>query len=182
MVYRVLKVHANDNVLVALQDLKSGERIEYQGNAYVLVEDIPAKHKLFTEDLKEGDSVIMYGTLVGRAQSDVKTGERMSTENVKHAAAEYFYRPYNYSWTAPDVTKFEGRTFNGYHRSDGSVGTANHWLFIPMVFCENRNLDVIKESLYNELGYTVTDKYKSKTRLLRELYEAGKDVDNVDFN
>jgi len=182
MLHRVLKVHSSDNVLVALQDLQEGETVDYQGKSYLLTEKIPAKHKFFTEDLKEGDSIIMYGTLVGKTQYAVKAGSRMSTENVKHAAAKYQYRPYNYSWTPPDVSKFVGRTFNGYHRSDGNVGTANYWLFIPMVFCENRNLDVIREALHNELGYAVTDKYKAKTHFLRELYETGKDIENVDLN
>ena len=162
MKYRVLKVHPNDNVLVALQDLRSRETIDYKGESYLLKENIPAKHKFFTENLAEGDPVIMYGTLVGRVQYDVKIGTRMNTENIKHAAAEYRYRSFNYSWDKPDVSKFEDRTFNGYHRKNGEVGTANHWLFIPMVFCENRNLDVIREALHNELGYTVTDIVKKK--------------------
>lgn len=182
MLYRVLKVHPNDNVLVALQDLRAGETVEYKGISYLLREEIPAKHKFFTEDIKEGDSIIMYGTLVGKPQHDVKMGSRMSTDNVKHAAAKYQYRPYNYHWTAPDVHKFKDRTFNGYHRSDGNVGTANYWLFIPMVFCENRNLDVIREALHNELGYAVTDKYKARTHLLRELYETGKEIESADLN
>ncbi|HLT42713.1 MAG TPA: altronate dehydratase family protein, partial [Sphingobacteriaceae bacterium] len=181
MAQRVLKIHPDDNVLVALQDLRRGEIIEYKGRSYLLPETIHAKHKFFTEDLAAGDSIVMYGTLVGKVQYDVKEGMRMNVDNVKHAAAPYQYRPYNYSWTAPDISKFEGRTFKGYHRSDGRVGTANHWLFIPMVFCENRNLDVIREALHNELGYSVTDKYKEKTRLLRELYEQGKDFETTEL-
>ncbi|MBV9988226.1 MAG: UxaA family hydrolase, partial [Chitinophagaceae bacterium] len=74
-----------------------------------------------------------------------------------------------------------GRTFNGYHRSDGRVGTANYWLFMPTVFCENRNLDVIREALHSELGYDVTDKYKQKTHLLLELYKKGADISNADL-
>lgn len=181
MIQRVLKVHPDDNVLVALQDLREGETVDYKGEAYVVLETIHAKHKFFTEDLIEGDSVIMYGTLVGKVQHDVKVGTRMNVDNVKHAAAPYQFRPYHYSWTLPDISRFEGRTFKGYHRSDGRVGTANHWLFIPMVFCENRNLDVIREALHNELGYAVTDKYKEKTRLLRELYEQGKDFETTEL-
>ena len=77
----------------------------------------------------------------------------MTTRNVHHATTDYHYRGKTYSWQSPDVSRFAHRTFNGYHRSDGRVGTANYWLFIPMVFCENRNLDVIKEALQNELGY-----------------------------
>lgn len=70
----------------------------------------------------------------------------------------------------------------GYHRSDGRVGTANYWLFIPTVFCENRNLDVIREALHHELGYAVTDKYRAKAHLLRELVEQGRDIEAADLS
>lgn len=178
---RVLKIHPLDNVLVALQDLRQGESITYEGEVYVLAETIPAKHKFFTHSLVRGEEVIMYGTLVGKAQIPIGVGERMTTKNVKHAAAPYGYRRVSYQWTPPDVSKFEGRTFMGYHRKDGRIGTANHWLFIPTVFCENRNLDVIREALHNELGYAVTDKYKAKTRLLRDWYVRGLDVSALDL-
>lgn len=176
MKQQVLKVHPKDNVLVALTNLKAGQIVGYRGANYQLVDDVDAKHKFYTQDMQTGDEVYMYGTLVGKIQFPVKLGTRMTTENLKHAAAPYEFRPYHYEWQAPDVSKFEGRTFNGYHRSDGKVGTANYWLFIPTVFCENRNLDVIKEALHNELGYAVTAKYKSYTKHLVEAYKNGTDL------
>ncbi|MBB5645331.1 UxaA family hydrolase [Pedobacter cryoconitis] len=176
MSINILKVHPNDNVIVALTDLKAGETVQYQDNYYLLTEDIPAKHKFYTSAMEEGEKVIMYGTLVGKIQIPVKAGALMTTDNLKHAAAPYFFSPYQYQWQAPDISKFEGLTFNGYHRKDGNVGTANYWLFIPTVFCENRNLDVIKEALHNELGYAVTEKYKSYTHQLVEAYQNGADT------
>lgn len=182
MKHRVLKVHPDDNVLVALQDLSKGETIAYNGNEYVLLEDIPAKHKFFMHHMHAGDKITMYGVLVGKIQFDVKAGSRMTTDNTKHAADPFAYRPFHYQWQPPDVSRFKGRTFNGYHRSDGRVGTANYWLFIPTVFCENRNLDVIREALHNELGYAVTDKYKMKTHQLLELYKSGADLSKADLD
>src|SRR5258705_8721020 len=132
--------------------------------------------------MKPGDEVIMYGVLVGKAQMNIAKGSRMTTENTKHAAEPYSYRNVKFEWHAPDVSKFKGRTFNGYHRSDGRVGTANYWLFIPTVFCENRNLDVIREAMHNELGYAVTDKYKVKARHLKESYLAGIDLATVNLD
>lgn len=177
---QVLKVHPKDNVLVALADLKAGETVTYQGSTYLLVDDINAKHKFYTTAMNAGDEVYMYGTLVGKVQFTVRAGALMNTDNLKHAAAPYEFRPYHYEWQAPDVTKFEGRTFNGYHRSDGKVGTANYWLFIPTVFCENRNLDVIREALHNELGYAVTAKYKAYTHDLVEAFKNGVDISTLE--
>jgi altronate hydrolase len=179
---KILKVHPKDNVIVALQNLSKGEAVSLDGVEYVLQEDIPAKHKFYQYDMKQGESVTMYGVLVGKVQYDVVKGVRMSTENLKHAAEPFAYRASHYEWHAPDVSKFIGRTFNGYHRSDGRVGTANYWLFIPTVFCENRNLDVIREALHNELGYAVTEKYKQKTKLLKELYTSGKNINTASLD
>ena len=178
---KILQVNPKDNVLVALVDLAKGETVSYNGVDYILQEDVAAKHKFFMQDLNPGDGMIMYGVLVGKAQTALKAGSRMSTENTKHAAEPYAFRPYQYHWQAPDISKYAGRTFNGYHRNDGRVGTANYWLFIPTVFCENRNLDVIREALHTQLGYAVTDKYKQKTQLLVELYKSGADVNTADL-
>jgi altronate hydrolase len=178
---KVLKVHPDDNVIVALQDLFKGEKVIYNGVEYTVVDDVPAKHKFFENDMKAGEEVIMYGVLVGKAQTDIPRGGLMSTSNVKHASEGYDYRGVNYQWEAPDVSKFKNRTFNGYHRSDGRVGTANYWLFVPTVFCENRNLDVIREALHNELGYAVTDKYKQFTHHLVESFKKGEQINSIDL-
>jgi len=178
---RVLKVHPKDNVLVALTNLPKGEKVEYKDEQYVLQDSISAKHKFFTNDMQAGDSVIMYGVLVGKAQNFIPKGGLMTTSNVKHAADPYSYRGVKYEWHAPDVSAFSKKTFNGYHRSDGRVGTANYWLFIPTVFCENRNLDVIREAMHNELGYAVTDKYKQYTHHLMQAYQQGSDLSKVDL-
>jgi len=182
MKLKVLKVHPKDNVLVALANLSKGETISFEGIDYLLKENIPAKHKFFMQDMKAGDEIIMYGVLVGKAQKDIAGGSRMSTENTKHAAQPYSWRNAKFEWHAPDVSKFKGRTFNGYHRSDGRVGTANYWLFIPTVFCENRNLDVIREAMHNELGYAVTDKYKQYTHQLVDAYKKGKEFSEIDLS
>lgn len=182
MKHKVLKVHPKDNVIVALTNLSKGETISFEGVDYLLQEDIPAKHKFFIQDMKAGDEVIMYGVLVGKTQKDIVKGSRMSTENIKHAAEPYNYRNVKFEWQAPDISKFKGRTFNGFHRTDGRVGTANYWLFIPTVFCENRNLDVIREAMHNELGYAVTDKYKQYTHHLLDAYKKGEQLDNINLS
>jgi len=168
---KILRIDPSDNVIVALKDLAAGEELQVEGGRLKVEESIPAKHKLYLTDLPQGGEVYMYGVLVGKTTRPVKRGGLMSTANLHHAASPYGFRDVQYQWQAPDVSKFVNRTFNGYHRPDGRVGTANYWLFIPTVFCENRNLDVIREAMHNELGYAVTDKYKQYTRALREAYE-----------
>jgi len=175
-----LQIHPDDNVLVALQDLPKGQKIEWNNLTFNLQDDVHAKHKFFITERAIGEDVLMYGVLVGKATAFIPQGGLVTTENVHHASQDYAYRDVNYQWQAPDVSKFQNRTFNGYHREDGKVGTANYWLFIPTVFCENRNLDVIKESLYNTLGYNVTDKYKQFTDQLLSAYQDGEPIESFD--
>jgi len=170
----VLKVNPLDNVLVALQPLQKGQSVVFENRTYVMQEDIAPKHKFYMKEMSEGGEVIMYGVLVGKVTKAVSIGTLMTTQNLHHAAEPFTFKPYNYEWKAPDISAFKKRSFLGYHRTDGSVGTANYWLFIPTVFCENRNLDVIKEALHNELGYADTPKYKAYTHSLVNAYKEGK--------
>jgi altronate hydrolase len=133
------------------------------------------------ENLQAGDEVFMYGVLVGKAQYAVEKGSLMTTDNLKHASEPYTYRDVEINWTAPDISKYANRTFNGFQRKDGRVGTANYWLFVPTVFCENRNLDVIREALHNELGYAVSDKYIQYTHQLLNAWQTGEDISNINI-
>jgi len=179
---QVLQIHPSDNVLVALQNIAAGTIVFHKQQAYTLIEEIPAKHKFFLQDMQSGEPVIMYGVLVGKTLQPVKVGSRMRTENTGHAAEPYDWKPYDYQWTPPDVSKFVERSFLGYLRSDGRVGTANYWIFIPTVFCENRNLDVIREALQEQLGYAVSNKYKQTTRQLVDSFLQTGSIDQVDLS
>lgn len=174
-----LKVHPSDNVVVALQDLKKGEKVQLNGDEYILQEDIPAKHKFLAKPLRKGEAVNMYGVLVGKAKFDLPAGVRISPENIHHASSEYSLGKRKLNWNKPNVDKWATKTFNGYYRSDGSVGTGNYWLIIPLVFCENRNVEVMREALVEELGYGRPKKYNNYTKKLASLYRAGKNVEEI---
>ncbi len=182
MMGHFLKIHPRDNVLVALRDIGEKEIIGDEGKMLTILESIPAKHKVFSRDLNAGDEVIMYGLLVGKTQSDVKGGSLVTTANVRHASSTYAYRKASFNWAAPDISHFRNKTFAGYHRSCGRVGVANYWIFIPMVFCENKNLDVIAEVMQQELGYANSSKYKRFTRQLAEAYQLHEDLDSIEFS
>ncbi|HEY5825077.1 MAG TPA: UxaA family hydrolase, partial [Cyclobacteriaceae bacterium] len=79
-----------------------------------------------------------------------------------------------FKWNAPDVAKYKNKTFLGFHRKDGQVGTANYWLVIPLVFCENRNVNVIRHAFEQELGFAKPDNYKNYVHELVQLYKGGK--------
>ena len=64
----------------------------------------------------------------------------------------------------------------GYHRSDGQVGTANHWIVIPLVFCENRNVNVLADAFRKELGYAQPDIYRDQVAELVGRHRQGADA------
>ena len=175
----VLKVHPDDNVLVALTNLAKNDKVVFEGQEYTIQEPVKAKHKFAIADLAPGDSIIMYGVLVGKAQQAIPKGGLISTGNVKHAANDFTIGDRRTDWARPDISGFAGRTFKGYHRADGSVGTANYWVVIPMVFCENRNMDVLQQALVTDLGYGRNKSYQLQSKQLIELYRAGKSVEQI---
>lgn len=174
-----LQIHPDDNIIAALQDLKTGTRIEHHGVSITLVEDIPAKHKFTTTDLVTGDAIYMYGVLVGKASKSIPTGSRIRLENVVHAAQSYEVGQRQATWQSPDISAWKDKTFMGYHRSDGQVGTMNHWLVIPLVFCENRNIEVIRTALSDALGYNTRQRFKVDTHKLIEGLKNGTSPDDL---
>lgn len=175
---RLIKVQETDNVGIALVDLSKGEKIRFEGEDIVTLSDTRAKHKIALESLMEGDKIIMYGVLVGKATSTIDKGGLLTTENVKHQSAIVKAKTQTFSWNPPDVSKWKDRTFMGYHRPDGQVGTQNVWLFFPLVFCENRNIEILKEAFEKELAI---GKISKQRQLLRNLIH-GNDVGFNDDN
>jgi altronate hydrolase len=167
---KVLKVNPKDNVVVALMDLPAGESVHLDGTDYTVVKDIKAKHKFAAVDFEDGDHIIMYGVIVGKANRSIKKGEVVTTENVKHQSAKVEGKTETLGWDPPNVDKWKDRTFNGYHREDGQVGTENVWLFFPLVFCENKNIETLKDIFEKELLH---DKASKHQLLLRSLLNGG---------
>lgn len=168
---KVLQIHPQDNVVVALEKLPAGMTIKYNGSEVTLKNHIPPKHKIALQALRTGDEVIMYGVLVGKTTEYVEQGGLLTTTNLQHASNENYHRDVNtVTWNNPDVSALESLTFEGYHRSNGQVGTRNYWLFIPMVFCENNNLKMIRDALLSELGYDNDNGFRN---YVRELLNSG---------
>lgn len=163
---KLIKVHPSDNVAVALVDLKVGDVVSFAGQEIKILSDTKSKHKIALKKMEAGDKIIMYGVLVGSSIGTVQKGEVLTTENVKHQSEKVFGKTQTFTWKAPNVDKWKNRTFLGYHRSDGQVGTGNVWLFFPLVFCENRNIEILKEVFEKEL---LKQKVNPHQMLLRSL-------------
>ncbi|PYU83683.1 MAG: altronate hydrolase, partial [Acidobacteria bacterium] len=174
MLNRVLKLDSKDNVLIALAGLHRGEQISFDSQFYTLESDVPAKHKFAAQDFATGASIIMYGVLVGKAVAPIRRGELLTTRNIRHQAAAFQEKTEEYRWTPPNVSRWKQREFLGYRRSDGQVGTRNYWIVVPLVFCENRNIGVLKQAFEEELGFAAPQVYRRQVAELARLYADGR--------
>ncbi len=169
----VLQLDPRDNVLIALTGLPAGETVEFEGQVYTLPKTVPAKHKFAMRNLAIGDDVMMYGVLVGRAVKPIAAGELLTTGNIQHQAAPFHEQSGEFHWAPPDISRWRKQTFLGYHRSDRQVGTRNYWLVVPLVFCENKNIQVLKQALEEELGFAAPQLYRRQVAELAKLYRQG---------
>lgn len=179
---RALLIDPRDNLAVALQTISRGSSISVNGITVEVIEEIPVKHKFATEFFEEGHRAIQYGVTVGVASRPIEKGGLISTENLSFAADGYSVGGQSDEepeWNGPDVSHLKSATFQGIRRSDGSVGTANHWLVIPLVFCETRNIEAMKNAFEKALGYGRTSHYEAFVKDLAACHREDKSLDSA---
>jgi altronate hydrolase len=140
----VLRVHDDDNVVIAISPLEKGTIIKDRDEEITLLSDIPMGHKIAALDIKAGENVFRYGNPIGHAVENIRKGEYVHTHNIKTNLSdivEYEYRPN----LKPVEVKGEMPTFEGYRRPDGKVGIRNEIWVIPTVFCANGPVQRIVE-------------------------------------
>ena len=177
---RFVKIHPDDNVLVALEDLPSGSRIDFEGARIELLHDISQKHKFTIHELGKDEVVLMYGVPVGKTNEKLAAGMPLTTQNLRHFTSESIdTKTRKAQWNVPDISDYKNKTFMGYHRANGEVGTRNNWLVIPLVFCENRNIDAIRDHLAKKLGYDTKSSFDLDIDKLIDRYNSGADADTL---
>ena len=172
---KILRIHSRDNIIVALTNLSKGDIVELDGVSIALVSDVKAKHKFAVRNLTIGEEVYMYGVVVGKAKNKILQGEVITRQNIIHETEPYIV-PKNAArknWTSPNLTSFSKKHFLGYHRDDGRVGTENNWLVIPLVFCQNRNIETLQNTIRKGLGYENPSKQSFDMSVLIDKYKSG---------
>ncbi len=140
--HRVIRLHPSDNVAIALADLAAGERLADLGvTAQVAV---PRGHKVALVDIAPGVPVTRYGQMIGVATQAVAAGAHVHTHNLgmgDHRQDYAFGRDLR-----PLPAPAEARTFMGYHRADGGVGTRNYLGILTSVNCSGSVARFIAEA------------------------------------
>ena len=68
---RFIKINPADNVVVAVDPLKKGDRLTVDGIEIVVAEDIPAGHKVALQDFAADELIIKYGYPIGHARAAI---------------------------------------------------------------------------------------------------------------
>lgn len=146
---RFVRITPNDNVAVALADLKAGERIDLDEISVNLLSDIPSGHKFALTEIMEGDCVVKYGFPIGHAVSRIMAGEWIHTHNLATSLGDNL--DYSYNPSSPCI--FPAQTppmVNGFLRKNGEMGIRNDLWIIPTVGCVNGSARAIADALARE--------------------------------
>lgn len=149
MAQSIIKINPKDTVVVCLRPMHKGERIEVDGKAIEVRQDIPAGHKLLIRDTTQGENIIKYGYPIGHARINLMAGDWVNENNLKtnlSGTLDYAYQPVHEKLDIP----LEKRTFMGYQRANGEAGTRNEIWIVPTVGCVNGIAEKLVERLKAE--------------------------------
>ena len=151
-----IKLNDNDNVIIALTDLKAGLVLEVDKKKVTLKEDIKQGHKIAIQDIETHQDVIKYGFPIGHGNQRIKEGFHVHTHNIKTNLGEqldYVYVPE----LEEKIATQQMREIQVYHRKKGEIGIRNELWIIPTVGCINKMAHLIKDNFQAEVGDLAAD-------------------------
>ncbi|MHB1036700.1 MAG: UxaA family hydrolase [Pirellulales bacterium] len=130
---RILHLHPDDNVGVAIRDLDPGPETTSEGRAVRLMRGVRLGHKIALTRIPEGHPILKYGQPIGVAIQTIEPGEWVHGHNLTAGPRRH---DYEYATEIPPApTPIVGRTFAGFRRADGKVGTRNYVAILSTVNC-----------------------------------------------
>lgn len=150
---KFIKINDNDNVIVALENIKKGEVV----NGVTAVEDIARGHKMALADIAENENVIKYGYPIGHTIRNVKAGEWVHDHNTKTNLSSTL--EYTYNQKLKDIPVTRKDTFMGYVRKNGEVGIRNEVWIVNTVGCVNGVSNAIVKEANAKFGDKVDGIY-----------------------
>lgn len=121
-----------DNVAVATRAIAAGESLPAGDRSVRAARDVPAGHKIAAAAIEVGDAVIKYGQPIGVATAPIAAGEHVHSHNLsdRHIVSGDLSQV-----APPEPPPPLKRTFDGFHRPDGRVGTRNYVAVLSTVNC-----------------------------------------------
>lgn len=128
----LVRLDRDDNVAVATRMLPRGQSVSLADLTVTPRTDIPPGHKVAIAPIASGSPVVKYGQPIGLATADIQTNNHVHSHNLTdhHVISDDLS-----SLAPPDPPARLSRTFEGFHRPDGRVGTRNYVALISTVNC-----------------------------------------------
>lgn len=161
----IIKINENDNVVVALRDLKIGDTIEIEDKVITIKDDVVRGHKIAIKDIKVNEKIVKYGFPIGHAISDIEKGKWIHTHNAKTNLDGINDYSFNQK-LVKNIFTDDKLTFKGYKRPNGSVGIRNELWIVPTVGCVNGIAEKIMKKFKEEVG----ELYIDNTLILKHNY------------
>ncbi|XPE60547.1 altronate dehydratase [Shigella flexneri] len=131
-----IKIHALDNVAVALADLAEGTEVSVDNQTVTLRQDVARGHKFALTDIAKGANVIKYGLPIGYALADIAAGEHVHAHNTRTNLSDL--DQYRYQLDFQDLpAQAADPEVQIYRRANGDVGVRNELWILPTVGCVN---------------------------------------------
>lgn len=147
-------ISQDDNVAVALNDLKANETYTVNNVTITLLDDIPFGHKVALCDINENENIIKYGHPIGHAKCPISKGNHIHTHNLKTNLDGVL--DYKYNKNEEVLAKFNSKKkeafFDGYKRANGKVGIRNEVWIIPTVGCVNTTAKILEKRANDKYG------------------------------
>ncbi|HVK43585.1 MAG TPA: altronate dehydratase family protein [Micropruina sp.] len=147
---RLLVLDPGDDVAVAMGALYAGDLIDTPQGPLTIGSDVPQGHKIALRDLAEGEHVHKYGQSIGVASTPIPAGGHVHSHNLGYVDEGVQYEIATEHATLS--TQQAGRTFDGYLRADGKVGTRNYIGILASVNCSASTAKMIAAQAEKYLG------------------------------
>ncbi len=152
----IIKIHATDNVAVALTDLNEGHQVTLDGQVITLRAAIARGHKLALYDLPKNAQIIKYGLPIGHAREAIRAGEHVHNHNIKTNLSDL--DSYQYHPDFVDVPQQPAdRDIQIYRRTNGQVGIRNELWILPTVGCVNAMAKQMLKQIEQECDLSTID-------------------------
>jgi altronate hydrolase len=160
-----IHLHSTDNIVIAMVPLNAQRTIDAARRRITLNQLVGAGHKIAIEAIAVGEPVRRYGQIIGFATMSIAAGDHVHTHNLHVGSMQLDYAVGSAVGTVEPIPTSETRTFMGYHRPDGSVGTRNTVAVIGTVNCSSHTLKKIVDRAKRELGYTPSAQFAEALEL-----------------
>jgi altronate hydrolase len=128
---RHLRLHAADNVVVAVDPIELGQQVE----GVSATARIMRGHKMASRPIAKGEPILKFGQIIGFAGEDIQPGAHVHTHNCAFAAFERDYRHAEYAMAEDVLPARQQATFEGFRRANGRAGTRNYIGILTSVNC-----------------------------------------------